>query len=628
MSQQSSTNPFGQKNEQIPADIPSNARPTLPPLEEKPVPDLANNSTSKADDSNIFSKPNETQAKSQEPVSYLKYMNGNSSTNNSSLGQNVPISQNLGASNAFNPKPLVTEIAQKRVVEDLPPLVTEVNIQEEANISVNNSEGVKKNVVVETPKVKISEHPEDLIKKELPPIVVPDKPKASKGKIITIVVIIVIVILLLALLSIPVLSALGTARNNAFSSLSVSLPVENLPVFNLIAKNPKLIIADIFNKPLSGNTNNKSLSEKVSIDMKIKDYKANVLSTYTLNLQVSNKNNASGSGKQNLNFGGTIDTNGNQIVIDPNSVGIETTTISTKEYYLKYAVTSEVKNLIFPTNLNSYYNSVLELFNKYNDKYVKFSTEEKVLSPDDPNFFKPKQKSPTSQLEAFQIDESSFYEEMNPKFKTFMGDNLLKADKVIDVVNEGRVKVQGVDSIKLRLKYDQSKFKEYQKELVSSSADFIYNNFSSFARLYCASSLRAMNSNSVKSSDIENCTNLYTTKTTREEVLTFFSIFNYIDFNNVVIYVNAENNDLTKLTIDLTFDGNSYLTNILAIISPSKVALIAPQSERIDPIAISLDYETIKSDKEINIVAPIESTSYEDFLKEIEKVTQSVFMLQ
>ncbi|MEI6462429.1 MAG: hypothetical protein WCO33_02035, partial [bacterium] len=432
-------------------------------------------------------------------------------------------------------------------------------------------------------------------------------------------------LVLLVALSIPILSALGTTRNNAFSGLSLAIPVDNSPIFGVFAKNPKLMIADIFNKPLSGDKDVKSESDKLTATVKVSSTGPKGVNSTSLNINASNKANVDGTSNLNFGIGGTVSSNGTSFTVDPTSLGIEEVTMSDEEYYLKYSLNQDIRNLMFPSS-ESYINYTLnQIFKKYNGKYIKFSTSSGALSPDDPNFFKPKTTSPTSLFDGFVIDQASFSEGIAPKFKTFVSQELLKANNVVDVVNEGRVKIEGVDSIKLRLKYDKTTFKAFQTQFISDTTNFIMENITPFANLYCSTTLRLLSTSSVKSNEIDSCTKAEVDFITRDKIMAQLNEFNYFDINSAVIYVNAVNNDLTKLTLDLSIDMTKYIENqkVNGTLS-SKV----DTNTTYDPTQISIDYETVKSSKNLSITAPTDSTSYENFMSDLGKIAKSIIVLQ
>ncbi|MEI6886675.1 MAG: hypothetical protein WCK31_00385 [bacterium] len=627
MPKQTSTNPFGDNGDQKQPSAIDVSRPTLPNLEEIPAKSGASIPESKTTGSNLFSKTSEN----NKPESYFKYLNGNNSSSNMPVSHDATNnSSDLKVYSLEKNEEIKTDLpvaSSNKVIEKLPPLPGEINIQEESNIVVNRNQGVKKNIVVEVPIEKENAitliQEEELKKKaELSDFENKKNSKPKKGKIITIIALSIVGAILLILITIPILSALGTTRDNAFSGLALSLPVDNLPFFNIFAKNPKLMVADIFNKSLSGDSDTKSETNKLTSTIKLSRVKDNQISSTTLNLNVNNKSNSDGSSNLKLNIGGEASFNGNSVSIDPATLGLETLSLSSSEYFVKYSLNQEIRNLIFPS---SYYSSLNQLLKKYSDKYIKFSSSSKALLPDDPNFFKAKNTSPTTQFDASLIDQAVFSEEITPKFKAFISKELVNANNAIDVVNEGRVKVQGVDSIKLRLKYDKTKFKTFQNQFFTDFSGFIYENRTPFAKLYCASLLRLFGSSSVKTSDIESCAETMTKSITKEYITSQLEEFKYFDINNVVIYVNAENNDLTKITLNFSIDMATYIKDQEAKGTLSNNVNLATNYSTIE---INLDYEILKSAKSISITAPTDSTPYDDFITDIGKMAKSMIMIQ
>ncbi|MEI6463005.1 MAG: hypothetical protein WCO33_05090, partial [bacterium] len=200
MSQQTSSNPFGGEKIQKQEEKVEKSRPELPPLIQIPDSTPSTKPVKEEIKTNAFGD-NPEKPKNNEPVSYFKYLNGNNPTSNIPTEHNSSNNSSNLKIHSFDEKVAVKKEEEPQLPthkkEDLPPLATEINIQEEANIAVTRNKGVKKNVVVEIPKdnniEKILKENEELARKAaLAEEESSKKKKPSKGKIIAIIAITII----------------------------------------------------------------------------------------------------------------------------------------------------------------------------------------------------------------------------------------------------------------------------------------------------------------------------------------------------------------------------------------------------------------------------------------------------
>jgi len=365
------------------------------------------------------------------------------------------------------------------------------------------------------------------------------------------------------------LLAFSVGRNNSLSSIAKTLPIENIPVVNLFIKPPELMIVDglMFTDPKSkGNeldlktvSTSGSKSESVHMNLKVGDEK------YMLSMS------------------------------DDKNTSIEVLVPSLTEQYFKF-------NL---SNLSDYENdplfdypaakAILNLYGKYNNKYIKMADEKRVPKVTDPDFFKPENSNNgISELQAdnLRIDVANIQLDLEPKFTKFFENELTKLNTFLKVKNMGRAKVRNMDTFKLSLEFTPTDLEKYKLLLRPSLTSLLVDSSGDLARMICHGST-VTTTQTFSVDKLETCITTTSKGLSDAFMEDQASFINSFGIKNVSMYSDIETGRIVKyeFTIyDATNEGEG--NNI-----------------------ITLEVIPLKEDLKVNV--PTESEKFRDFIKDL-----------
>ncbi len=365
------------------------------------------------------------------------------------------------------------------------------------------------------------------------------------------------------------LLAFSVGRNNSLSSIAKTLPVESIPIVNLFIKPPELMIVDglMFSddKSKGNELDIKSVligggkSESVHLNIKAGDEK------YILNLS------------------------------DDKNTSIEVLVPSLTEQYFKF-------NL---SNLEEYSNNplfdypgakaILNLYGKYNNKYIKMADEKRVPKVTDPDFFKPENSNNgISELQAdnLRIDVANIQLDLEPKFTKFFENELTKLNTFLTVKNMGRIKVRDMDTFKLTLDFTPSDLEKYKLILRPSLTSLLVDSSGDMARIICHGNT-VSTTQTFSVDKLETCVTTTTKNLTDAFVQEQASFINSFGIKNVNMYSDIVTGRIVKYeftTYDSTkeAEGNSVIT-----------------------------LEVIPLKEDLKIYVPTESEKFRDFIKDL-----------
>lgn len=365
------------------------------------------------------------------------------------------------------------------------------------------------------------------------------------------------------------LSAFSVGRNNSLSSIAKSLPLENIPVVNLFIKPPELMIVDglMFSDDKSkGNeldlktvSTSGSKNESVHINLKAGDEK------YILNLS------------------------------DDKNTQFEVLVPSLTEQYFKFNF----------SNLDDYENSpildypaaraVLNLYSKYNNKYIKMADEKRVPKVTDPDFFKPENlNNGISELQAdnLRIDVANIQLDLEPKVTKFFENELTKLNTFLKVKNMGRAKVRNMDTFKLNLDFTPSDLEKYKLLLRPSLTSLLVDSSGDMARIICHGST-VSTTQTFSVDKLETCVTTTSKNLTDAFVQDQASFINSLGIKNVNMYSDIETGRIVKYEFTIydstkEAEGNSVIT-----------------------------LEVIPLKEDLNVTPPTESEKFRDFIKDL-----------
>lgn len=380
---------------------------------------------------------------------------------------------------------------------------------------------------------------------------------------------IVFAILFLIIFIFLSLVAFSVGRNNSLSSIAKSFPIESIPVVNLFIKPPELMVVDglMFSDNKSkGNeldlktvSNSGSKSESVHINLKAGDEK------YILNLS------------------------------DDKNTQFEVLVPSLTEQYFKF-------NL---SNLNDYQDdpllnypaakALLNLYGKYNNKYIKMADEKRVPKVSDPDFFKPENlNNGISELQAdnLRIDVANIQLDLEPKFTKFFENELTKLNTFLTVKNMGRIKVRDMDTFKLTLDFTPSDLEKYKLILRPSLTSLLVDSSGDMARIICHGNT-VSTTQTFSVDKLETCVTTTTKNLTDAFVQDQASFINSVGIKNVNMYSDIVTGRIVKYEFTIydstkEAEGNSVIT-----------------------------LEVIPLKEDLKIYVPTESEKFRDFIKDL-----------
>jgi len=394
--------------------------------------------------------------------------------------------------------------------------------------------------------------------------VIKKKTKSRKMKIggISLIALFIVIFIFLSLV------AFSVGRNNSLSSIAKSFPIESIPIVNLFIKPPELMILD-------GLMYTDSKSKGNEIDLKSVLTSSTTSESVHMNLKI-------GDEKYMVNLSDDKNTN------------IEILVPSLTEQYFKFNITNLDSYQNNPILQSSAAKSILTLYSKYNNKYIKMNDEKRVPKVTDPDFFKPENlNNGISELQAdnLRIDVANIQIDLKPKLTTFFENELIKLNTFLKVRNMGRVKVRDMDTFKLTLDYTPTELEKYKLLLRPSLTSLLVDSSGDLARMVC-------HGNTVSSTQTFSVDKLDTciessTKTLKDAFLQDQSSFvNSIGIKNVSMYSDIVTGRIVKYEFTI-YDSTSELTKNNAI-----------------------TLEVIPLKEELKVNAPSESEKFKDFIKD------------
>ena len=391
--------------------------------------------------------------------------------------------------------------------------------------------------------------------------------KSNKNKKIRIVFLIVSILLLFIFIFLS-LVAFSVGRDNSLSSIAKSFPIENIPLVNLFVKSPELMIVD-------GLMYKETSVKGTEVDLK----------------SVLTRNNKSESVKVNLK---NSDEKYLLNVIDDKNTSIEVLVPSLTEQYIKFSI-SDLESYQDDPLLQTYSaKAMLNLYAKYNNKYIKLSDEKRVPKVSDPDFFKPENlNNGISELQAdnLRIDVANIQLDLKPKLNKFFENELTKLNTFVKIKNMGRVKVRDFETFKINVEFTPEELEKYKLLLRPSLTSLLVDSSSDLARLVChGNTVTGTENFSVDSLDkcIEDTTKVFSNAFLKDQS----SFINSIGIKNVSMYSDIETGRLVKYEFTIYDSGKSSDSqNILSL-------------------------EVIPLKNSLSISIPSESEKFKDFVKD------------
>lgn len=395
--------------------------------------------------------------------------------------------------------------------------------------------------------------------------VVKKKGLSKKTKIVCVVfaVIFIIVFTFLSLL------AFSVGRNNPLSSIAKTLPIESIPIVNLFIKPPELMIVD-------GLMYSDDKSKGNELDLKTVSTIGSKRESVHMNLKV-------GDEKYMLSMS------------DDKNTQIEVLVPSLTEQYFKFNLSklSDYENdplFDYPAA-----KAMLNLYGKYNNKYIKMADEKRVPKVTDPDFFKPENSNNgISELQAdnLRIDVANIRLDLEPKFNKFFENELTKLNTFLKVKNMGRAKVRNMDTFKLSLEFTPTDLEKYKLLLRPSLTSLLVDSSGELARIIC-------HGNTVSTTQTFSVDKLETCITTTSKGLSDVfmvdqsSFINSFGIKNVSMYSDIETGRIVKYEFTI-YDSKNEIEG--------------------DNV-ITLEVIPLKEDLKVNV--PTESEKFRDFIKDL-----------
>lgn len=365
------------------------------------------------------------------------------------------------------------------------------------------------------------------------------------------------------------LIAFSVGRNNSLSSIAKSISVESIPIVNLFVKPNEQMLLDGFMFNESTNKGN-----EISIKSDTKSNKGP--KNENINLKIGNEK--------------YIITYSDNLYSD-----VEVLVPSLTEQYFKINIRDLNKYIDEGIVQSLGSESMSNLLQKYNNKYIKMSDERRVPKVTDPDFFKPENINngiSETQADNLRIDFANIQLDMKPKLTTFLEKELIKINKFVKVNNSGRVKVRDYDTYKLKLDFSSQDIENYKTLLKPSLTTFLVDNSENIAKVICHGNTISLGE-SFSINDQEVCITS-TSKSLKDYYLDAQSSFiNSISIKNVSIYVDIVSGRIVK------YDFTIYDTNISTNFEQT----------------ISLEILPLKEDLKFSI--PTESEKFKDFVKDL-----------
>jgi len=365
------------------------------------------------------------------------------------------------------------------------------------------------------------------------------------------------------------LIAFSVGRNNPLSSIAKSFPIENIPIVNLFIKPPELMIVD-------GLMYTDNLDKGTELDLK----------------SVLTGNNKSESTHLNLKAG--IEKYMINLSDDKNT-SVELLVPSLTEQYFKFNI----------PNIDSYQDdsilnipgakAVINLYSKYNNKYIKMADEKRVPKVTDPDFFKPDNlNNGISELQAdnLRIDVANIQIDLKPKFSSFFENELTKINTFVKVRNVGRVKVRNMDTFKLSLDFSSTDLEKYKLMLRPSLTSLLVDSSSDLARLVCHGNT-VTTTQTFSVDQLDTCISTSSKNLSDAFLQDQSSFINSFGIKNVSMYSDIETGRIVKYEFTL-YDSTSEVGEMNSI---------------------TLEVIPLKEDIKINV--PTESEKFKDFIKDL-----------
>lgn len=380
----------------------------------------------------------------------------------------------------------------------------------------------------------------------------------------------VFAVLLLILFIFLSLLAFSVGRNNStLSSIAKTLPIENIPIVNLFIKSPELMVID-------GLMFSDDKSKGNEIDLKTVTTRGNKNESVHMNLKA-------GDEKYMLNLN------------DDKNTSIEILVPSLTEQYFKFNLSNLEEFSNNPLFNNPAAKAILNLYGKYNNKYIKMADEKRVPKVTDPDFFKPENSNNgISELQAdnLRIDVANLQINLKPKFIKFFENELTKLNTFIKVKNMGRAKVRDMDTFELSLEFSPSDLEKYKLLLRPSLTSLLVDSSNDLARMVCHGS-NVTTTQTFSVNNLETCITTTSKNLSDAFIQDQASFINSFGIKNVNMYSDIETGRIVK-----------YEFTIYDALNEAEVNSV-------------ITFEVIPLKEDLNVTAPTESEKFRDFLKDL-----------